>query len=186
MPYCRGCGDQFSGSATYCRPCELDIIDRAKSSVQDADTSEQNRMRNDKNYAHSWLQNVIGWIVDLMPIISKIFTGGCYVTSALVKHKGLPDNCYQMELFREFRKNYILNSKDKSRIDDLDQYYFYGQFISKWIESRTDSKEIWTFVDIYITKFTKMLEEKDFENAYNYFKQNTLSIKQEVLIENHK
>lgn len=42
-------------------------------------------------------------------------SGGCFLTSACVKSKGLPDNCYELTRLRWFRDN-ILAKTDRARL----------------------------------------------------------------------
>lgn len=97
MPYCRDCGTHTSSSTTYCNSCESDINNRSKSRINNADDEEQRRMRNDHDYAHAWLQYRIDWIVALWDIMSKIFTGGCYITSAIVTFRKQRDDSLNIE-----------------------------------------------------------------------------------------
>lgn len=186
MPYCRDCGTEIYTRSTYCDSCEQDIIERSRDSIETASNSERKRMENDKNYLHSWLQSAIGWIVDLIKIIHKIWSGGCYVTSALVKHKGLDDNCEQMQKFRAFRQHYILDSNTQSRKFDLEEYNITGQILVNWISSRQDSNLIWKYVENYINQFVFLLNNESWEEAYTYFKERTLNLQKDIFIDKHK
>ena len=143
-------------------------------------------MKNDKNYAHSWLQNTIGWVIGLMDIISKIWRGGCYVTSALVQHKGFDDNCEIMQKIRLFRKEHIINNNVPEKINDLERYYFEGQILVRWIEARHDADLIWNYVDTYIRTFVKMIDNKRYNEAYILFKNKTLNLQKDVFLGKHE
>ena len=46
---------------------------------------------------------------------------GCYLTTVCVEHKGLPDNCYELETLRNFRDNYLVSSEGGKEI--VQHYY---------------------------------------------------------------
>jgi hypothetical protein len=187
MPYCRDCGDYItSNSDTYCYSCEQDIINRSRSSVNDACEDERRRICNDREYAHSWLQDAIGWIMALWDIISKIFSGGCYITTVVVERKGFNDDSTEMILMRKFRKEYIFDSQNDSRSTDLEQYYLLGQCIIRWVNSRSDANQIWDYISEYVFSFIELIKTHEFEKAYHFFKERTLNIRNDILTEKHK
>lgn len=188
MPYCRDCGTYISSNTnTYCYSCEQDIVDRSRRSVNRASENERRRMTNDRNYAHSWLQDVIGWITALWGILSKVFTGGgCYITTAVVERKGFDDNCNEMVKLRKFRKEYILESKNPELLNDLNEYYIIGQMIVRWANSRYDANQIWDYISKYVFKVAELAENNNYEQAFSYFKERTLNIQRDILINKHK
>ncbi len=188
MPYCRDCGAYISSSTdTYCYSCEQDIVDRSRRSVNRASDDERRRMNNDRNYAHSWLQDVIGWIVALWDILLRVFgSGGCYITTAVVQKKGLDDDSIEMKKLRKFRKEYILESNKESLLKDLQEYYILGQIIVRWADSRYDSKEIWEYISNFVFHVIDLIDQDNYKEAYKYFKKRTLNIYQDVLLNCHK
>lgn len=188
MPYCRDCGNYISSSTdTYCSSCEQDIVDRSRRSVNRASDDERRRMNNDRYYAHSWLQDVIGWIVSLMDILSRIFAGGgCYITTAVVQKNGFDDDSIEMKKLRKFRKEYILDSNEVNLLIDLQEYYILGQIIVRWADSRFDCKEIWGYISKYVFHFIDLIDHKNYADAYEYFKKRTLNIEQDILLNYHK
>ena len=138
-------------------------------------------MSNDKDYAHSWLQDAIGWIAALWDIMSRIFTGGCYITTAVVLHKGLSDSSKEMTALRLFRDKYLSDSQDINLREDLKEYYVLGQIIVNWVNSREDSNEIWDYISLYIFDVISLINNSKYDEAYHLFKKKTLSIKKDVL-----
>lgn len=188
MPYCRDCGAYISSStATYCYDCEQDIVDRSRRSVNRASDDERRRMNNDRDYAHSWLQDVIGWITALWGILSKVFSGGgCYITTAVVERKGLDDKSPEMEKLRKFRKEYILDSNNPELLNDLEQYYIIGQIIVRWANSRYDSNQIWDYISKFVFEVVDFVDCEEYERAYLHFKKKTLNIQKDILANKHK
>lgn len=182
MPYCRDCGCQFNSSTNiYCGDCANEIVSRSQRRVRDADVDERRRMNNDREYAHSWLQSVIGWIVGLMPLISKIFTGDCFLTSAVAAFKGLDDGGPEMTLLRQFREDYIFRSQSSRRQRDLDEYYLVGSILRRWIGSRADYEDIWEYVWNYVDEVLALLRGRRYTMAYRQFKLRTLALRWDVL-----
>ncbi len=184
MPYCRDCGDEIYGSGTYCSSCESDIVDRARSRIRNANEAEKRRISNDDNYAHDWLQNLIGWIVKLMSLLSTI-RGGCYITSSVVSFLGLPDDGEEMTAFRDFRKRTIYLSDNPDRKQDLDDYYIVGLRLVNWANSRYDSNAIWKYVSSYVMEFLSLINRGADDDAYTFFKTKTLSLELDVLLGKH-
>ncbi|HWR83970.1 MAG TPA: hypothetical protein VN285_11770 [Candidatus Deferrimicrobium sp.] len=143
-------------------------------------------MANDRDYAHSWLQSLIGWIVGLIDLISRIFSGGCYISSAVVAFKGLDDSSPQMRLLRQLREEYIFSGGVAARLHDLDKYYVIGAVLSKWVESRADSSEIWEYVWQYVQETADLVQSGRLEEAYSLFKLRTLRLRWDILRGLHK
>lgn len=63
-------------------------------------------------------------------------SGGCYLTTACVEHKGLPDNCLELTTLRDFRDNYL--RKLPSGDEEIAEYYRTAPKIVDTINHRTD------------------------------------------------
>ena len=186
MAYCHGCGEELNNSAnTYCENCSNDIVGRARGSINQAESDEKRRMYNDRQYAHDWLQDVIGWILDLIDFIGIIFSGGCYLTTVIVKRRGLDDKSYEMQNLREFREKYLRNSKSKLRRKMLQEYNIVGPYLINWINSRYDSEKIWQYVSKYIDNVLDLIDKHEYKKAYYIFLTRTLKLKRNVLLSKH-
>jgi hypothetical protein len=189
MAYCTNCGRTHNNKNAQCESCENEIVNRARERVSRADKGEQDRMHNDVNYAHDWVQNVIGWIVELMKIITQVLVtkavGGCYITTAVVQHKGLSDDCLEMQKLRYFRQQYIHNSNNRILKKELNQYYILGQSIVNWANSRQDSIKIWEFISNYVFEVVELIDKNELTNAYKHFKENTLDLRKNILLSKH-
>lgn len=181
MPYCRDCGTEISSSDhLYCGSCANDIVERSRSRIRDADEDDQRRMRNDRGYAHSWLQDLIGWIIGLMDLMSRIFSGGCYITSAAVEFRGLGDSSPEMQTLRRFRHEYIESSGIAERMVDLEEYYVIGAVLRNWINSRADRENIWAYVWDYVAEVISLAEAHSYAQAYALFRRRTLTLRFDV------
>ena len=59
------------------------------------------------------------WDYSDCPVYKGDTSGGCYLTSACMYSKGLPDDCYELETLRNFRDTWLKNQGDPSRIVSL-------------------------------------------------------------------
>lgn len=187
MPYCRDCGTEISSSSDlYCGTCANDIIERSRDRIRNAEEDEKRRMQNDRDYAHSWLQDLIGWIIGLMDLMSRIFSGGCYITSAVVAHHGLADTGREMTSLRKFREQYIFGSGETGRVSDYEEYLIIGGFLRSWINSRQDAALIWDFVSEYVLQTVSLAESGAEREAYDLFKSRTRSLRMDVITGVHR
>lgn len=102
-------------------------------------------------------------------------SGGCYLTSACVKSKGLPDDCYQLQVLRKFRDEYLAalpNGKE-----EIAHYYATAPLIVDKINRQVNSESIWN--EIYhnlIEQCIKHIENKEFEEAHVRYKEYALRL----------
>lgn len=185
MPYCRDCGDQIYGRATYCSSCESDIVSRARSSVREASYDERRRMENDRHYAHRWLQSMIGWIIGLMDIITRVFTG-CFVTTAVLRRLSCTDTSPEMELLRDYRDSYLMLNITSERRADLQEYYLLGPILVTWADSRRDSARVWEYITDYVLHTLEMIREEKHQSAYAFFRRRTLNLQRDILFGKHR
>ncbi len=181
MAYCRECGDEMYSDHMYCGDCANEIVEQSRSRIRCADENEQRMMRNDRDYAHRWLQDLIGWIAGLMGLMSKICGAGCYITSAVVEFKGLGDQSQEMLLLRQFREEYIEDSHIPERTTDLEHYYVIGAVLRNWIDSRADRVAIWEYVWCYVSRVINLIRESRGDEAYSLFRNRTLALRWDVL-----
>ncbi|MBQ7895866.1 MAG: hypothetical protein IJ364_04850 [Oscillospiraceae bacterium] len=72
-------------------------------------------------------------------------SGGCFLTSACVEAKGLPDDCRELTVLRRFRDEYLHTLPEGEA--EIAEYYDVAPKIVTTIEGREDSLAI--FLDIY-------------------------------------
>jgi len=155
---------------------------KASMAIDNASDRELERASNDKTYAHDWLQKTIGWIADLMNIVTGVFSS-CYISTALVEHLGLSDDCEQLATLRQFRDTYILQSGVKQRLEELDQYYFAASLLVSWIQQRNDCDRIWTKVEKSINLSLKAISEERYDDAYRIYRESVLNLKTISILE---
>lgn len=69
----------------------------------------------------------------------------CYITTACVETKGLPDNCFELESLRNFREVFLLKSKDG--LEAVKRYYKIAPEIVKNIYTDEHFKDVYN--DLY-------------------------------------
>ena len=78
----------------------------------------------DQHYAPAAPAPVV--VAPAAPVINE--QGGCFITTAICKATGLPDDCYELQLLRAFRDNYM--QADDNRRADVELYYLMAEKIS--------------------------------------------------------
>lgn len=70
---------------------------------------------------------------------AKAQKGGCYITTAVCKAEGKPDDCYELETLRKFRDEYV-----RVHFPELvEQYYSEAPLIVEEIERRANKGELY-------------------------------------------
>lgn len=103
---------------------------------------------------------------------SKNSPGGCYLTSACVSAKGLPDDCMELETLRSFRDNWL---KEQSCGECLiKRYYEIAPQIVAAIDAKEDCKEI--YEDLYknmVEPCVAFIQNKEYEKALKLYQDTT-------------
>ena len=93
----------------------------------------------------------------------------CFLTSACVFYKGLPDNCSELQILRNFRDGYMANSAyGKSLIND---YYEVGPKTVQAIYNHPQKAEIFEFIyNKLVLKSVSLIKRNEYELAMEYYK----------------
>ena len=92
-------------------------------------------------------------------------SGGCFLTSACVEAKGLPDDCYELTTLRKFRDEYLAK-QDCGRCE-IDHYYLVAPAIVRRIKSSANGKAV--FERIYeelVMPCVRLIEEGALNSAH--------------------
>jgi hypothetical protein len=103
-------------------------------------------------------------------------SGGCFITTACVQAKGLPDNCKELTILRNFRDTYMRNLGNGS--SEIENYYNTAPAIVSKINNRLDKNEIWVKVYDRLSVAINMIELNDLNGAYNYYKNLVTDLKE--------
>ena len=103
-------------------------------------------------------------------------SGGCYLTTACVRYKGLPDNCIELSTLRSFRDGYMSSFEQGKR--DVEEYYKTAPEIVEKINNSGNAADIYKelYSDV-ITPCVDLIREGKNEEAYKKYKAMVKSLK---------
>ncbi len=101
--------------------------------------------------------------------------GGCYLTSACMKHfqEDFDDNCYELTVLRWFRDNFV--SKE-----DIEHYYKVAPIIVEAINEEEKSDIIYDYIyDNVVDYCIEQIEQGNYEDAYSRYKSSILTLEEQ-------
>lgn len=94
--------------------------------------------------------------------------GGCYITTAVCESLHKPDNCYELNTFRNFRDNWLKKQSDGETL--IDDYYKIAPLIVAKIDTLPDSAEIYNFIWIkYLQPCLNFIKDGDNQSCKNLY-----------------
>ena len=102
-------------------------------------------------------------------------SGGCYLTSACMKHfqENFDDNCYELTVLRWFRNNYVLS-------EDIEHYYHVAPVIVEAIDQEENSDIIYDYIyDNIVDYCVEQIELGNYQEAYNRYKNSILLLEEQ-------
>ena len=100
--------------------------------------------------------------------------GGCYLTTACMKHflNDFNDKCYELQLLRWFRDNFV--SKE-----DVDHYYETAPIIVSAINQLPNNSVIYSQIYFDIIEYcVKAIEHRQYDAAYERYKDSILTLEE--------
>ena len=105
-------------------------------------------------------------------------SGGCYLTSACMQAKGLPDDCYELEILRHYRDTWLKSSEEGMAI--IRQYYEIAPKIVSAINDRNDSKTIYEMLyEKMVKPCVEFIEQKKYQETLELYRSMTLQLEKE-------
>lgn len=97
-------------------------------------------------------------------------SGGCYLTTACVEHKGLADDCDELTTLRSFRDGYMCNMEQERK--DIEEYYRTAPDIVDAINSTDEADEVYESIysDVIVPCVT-FIQSGQNEEAYEMYKE---------------
>lgn len=84
--------------------------------------------------------------------------GLCYITTAVCRSLDKPDDCYELTLLRNYRDQYLLESKEG--METVNEYYNIAPTIVKRIDRQEDSASIYAGIwQDYLSLCVRLIEE---------------------------
>jgi hypothetical protein len=109
--------------------------------------------------------------------IARAWNWPCYITTACVQHKGLPDDCEELMLLRSFRDNYLLARENGKEL--LQLYYDHSPLILHSISRRPDEDEILARLYKIIRECADEIKNGRDEIAYAIYCKMVVELKEE-------
>lgn len=109
------------------------------------------------------------------PIYKGDTSGGCYLTSACMYAKGLPDDCYELETLRHFRDTWLKSSDVGEEV--IKQYYEIAPRIVSAINERKDSKSVYEMIyEKMVKPCVEFIEQKKYQETMELYRSMTLQL----------
>ena len=102
-------------------------------------------------------------------------SSGCFLTSACVTAKGLPDNCHELRTLRTYRDTWL--SKADGGLAAISHYYIVAPKIVDAIDNLPNSKEIYDMIyEKMVRPCVLFIEQEKFTEAFILYRTMTLQL----------
>ncbi len=104
------------------------------------------------------------------PIYKGNDTSGCFLTSACVEAKGLPDDCYELVTLRKFRDEYLANQEGGQC--EISHYYHVAPKIVSRIKSSPHASSVFTKIyEELVVPCVKLIDKGELESAHKKYRE---------------
>lgn len=126
------------------------------------------------------VESVGDWIADHLPFGGGR-GGGCYITTAVCLNSNKPDDCYELQAFREFRDEWLSNQSDGKEL--INRYYFIAPQIVKLINASNNKNEVYNMINKeYLKPCLEHIEKKEFDLCKNKYTQMVLDLAKRYIL----
>lgn len=123
------------------------------------------------------VNDALGKIIPGWP--PKISGPKCILSSASVNYKNLSDDCYELQVLRNFRDNFMYELPNGPKL--IEEYYSLSEIIVKQIEINKMENEFYEKIfNELIIPSVRLIEEEKYENAFQYYRSYVLNIFNEL------
>ena len=121
-----------------------------------------------ENYDFQWTDSAMDLMIRVIykskSESSKKSSSDCYITTAICRNSGKPDNCYELSKFREFRDNWLINQNDGVAL--ITKYYETAPDIVKKIDNQPNKCQIYEGLNRkYLSPCLKYIENKEYSKC---------------------
>lgn len=107
--------------------------------------------------------------------------GRCFISTACVTAEGLPDNCQQLQILRNFRDNHV--KKQAGGLEDISEYYLTAPKVIQAVNLDENSLRVYSQIyERWIKKAVSLIQRGDLKQAYGHYKEMMDSLKKRFLI----
>ncbi len=156
------------------------VIDRVKPEVIKQSTPEQKKIMVNKtsDSVGKFFPRVITSL--LVSTLTGGLISGCFITSAVCNHLGKADNCHMLYTFRQYRDKWLL--KQKGGLDLIREYYTIAPGIVDWIDSCSNSAEIYTYIhNKYLKKCYHLIKHKQYRQCKYWYIKMVMELEQQKI-----
>lgn len=108
----------------------------------------------------------------------------CYITTAIIQNKGKSDTCYELEMFRNFRDEWLVKTSEGTKL--VEEYYLTAPKIIKSIDRLPEKNIIYNRLwHDYLSKCLYLLQIKEYELCKEKYMQMTNECKKFFLGEKY-
>ncbi|NOS87133.1 MAG: hypothetical protein HOP34_01100 [Methylococcaceae bacterium] len=101
-------------------------------------------------------------------------SGGCYLTTACMKARGLGDNCDELQILRKFRDNFLLTTENGR--EAVKTYYKLAPSIVNRISDMEDSQMVWESIYKDIDAAIKLIYDGKYNEAFQLYEEMTMEL----------
>lgn len=111
---------------------------------------------------------------------SSSSSSGCFLTSACVEAKGLPDDCRELTTLRRYRDEYL--AKQDCGQCEINHYYHVAPQIVEKIKARPDALAVFEHIyDELVVPCVRHIDAGDMEAAHTLYRDCVLALEKEYL-----
>ena len=122
--------------------------------------------------------NDLSWMTVMRNDFSR---SGCFITSACVIARGLPDDCFELTTLRQFRGTYVTSLPTGQ--EDIREYCTYAPLIVKAIGKNENAYSIFcSLYDSMIAPSVALIVQGQYAQAYELYKQQFCELRQRFLL----
>ncbi len=107
-------------------------------------------------------------------------SGGCFLSTACVITKGLPDNCEELQCLRNYRDTYMRETEERKKA--VAHYYAVAPKIVAALSASANSHDL--FAELYsvlVAPCVQLIKSGNYDDAYKLYKRITLSLEETYL-----
>ena len=105
-------------------------------------------------------------------------SGGCFLTSACTAARGLPDDCHELTVLRNYRDNWLKHQSDGILL--VAHYYEVAPKIVEAIDKLENRLEIWDSLYFnLVLPCVELIEKEQYEEALKLYRETTLKLEKE-------
>lgn len=88
---------------------------------------------------------------------------GCFLTTAACSYQGLDDDCFELEVLRNFRDTYLMSTPEGRAV--VEEYYAIAPLIVTKLTDTGDLRDVWSVISLCV----KDINADKHESAYRRY-----------------